>query len=144
MNIALKRLGLSILVISCLIFSATSPALADNKKVVLQISDDSLSKQTLVLNVADNLKSAYGDKIDLEIVAFGPGLKMMLKGRENSKRLTSLSKNNVRLSACRNTGMKMAKMLDKEIQIEQGVDYVDGGAGRIVELVEQGYVLIRP
>ncbi|WP_419604286.1 hypothetical protein [Thiolapillus sp.] len=42
------------------------------KHVVLQISDPNPFKQTLVLNVANNLIKHYGqDKIDIEIVAFG-------------------------------------------------------------------------
>ena len=47
-------------------------------KVVLQISDADPTKQTLVLNVANNLMKAYGspDKVDVEIVAFGPGLRL--------------------------------------------------------------------
>ena len=45
------------------------------QKVVLQISDADPTKQTLVLNVASNLVKAYGqDKVDVEIVAFGPVL----------------------------------------------------------------------
>ena len=69
---------------------------------------------------------------------------MMLKGKDNAPRLHKLSDKNVKLSACRNTGMKMAKVLDKKLEIEQGVEYVSGGVARIIELVEQGYVLIRP
>lgn len=45
------------------------------EKIVLQISDADPSKQTLVLNVANNLIKHYGqDKVDVEIVAFGPRL----------------------------------------------------------------------
>ncbi len=41
-------------------------------KFVLQISDMDPFKQTLVLNVANNILKAYGtDQVDIEIVAFG-------------------------------------------------------------------------
>ena len=53
------------------------------KHVVLQISD--ASRQTLVMNVANNLLKHYGpDKIAVEIVAFGPGLKMLFANNEIS------------------------------------------------------------
>ena len=48
------------------------------ERIVLQISDPNPFKQTLVLNVASNLIKHYGqDKVDVEIVAFGPGLRLM-------------------------------------------------------------------
>ena len=55
-------------------------------KVVLQISDADPTKQTLVLNVASNLMKAYGgpDKVDVEIVAFGPGLRLMFNFETDS------------------------------------------------------------
>ena len=54
-------------------------------KVVLQISDNNPFKQTLVLNVANNLIKHYGpDKVDIEIVAFGPGLRLLFEENVNT------------------------------------------------------------
>ena len=51
------------------IAQAADKSLADTK-VVLQISDNDPSKQTLVLNVANNLIKHYGpESVDIEIVA---------------------------------------------------------------------------
>jgi len=119
-------------------------AAADETKVVLQITDDSVAKQVLVLNVADNLKERYGADLVLEIVAFGPGLNLMLSGNANSERLQGLARQGIALSACRNTARKMSKMLGEDVELQDGVNYTDGGAVRIVELVRQGYVLVRP
>ncbi len=58
------------------------------ERIVLQISDNDPSKQTLVLNVASNLVKHYGqDKVDVEIVAFGPGLRLMFKDNVNKGRI---------------------------------------------------------
>jgi intracellular sulfur oxidation DsrE/DsrF family protein len=78
------------------------------KKVVLQVSDDDASKQTLVLNVASNLIKHYGpNRVDVEIVAFGSGLRLLFADNSNAA-------------------------------------LVDAGVVRILELVSDGYVLIKP
>ena len=115
-------------------------------KVVLQISDADPTKQTLVLNVASNLMKAYGgpDKVDVEIVAFGPGLRLMFDDNGNKGRISGLSDNGVRFAACGNTIKKMTSQLGHEPKMNSQASIVPGGAARIIELVEQDYVLIKP
>ena len=61
-------------------------------KFVLQISDMDPFKQTLVLNVANNILKAYGaDQVDVEIVAFGPGLRLLFEDNANSSRIDGLA-----------------------------------------------------
>jgi len=124
-------------------------ALADKEladvKVVLQISDADPSKQTLVLNVASNLKKHYGpDVVDVEIVAFGPGLRLLMEGNANSQRIQGLTSSGVRFTACGNTIDKMTKLLGKPIVINSNAKVLPGGAVRIIDLVKQGYTLIKP
>jgi intracellular sulfur oxidation DsrE/DsrF family protein len=116
----------------------------DIKKVVLQLTDGSPEKQVLVLNVADNLVAKYGDKVKIEIVAFGPGLKLVLKDNLQNDRIKQLAKKGVDFSACRSTYRKMSEMLKKDEPLNPHAGMVEGGAIRILELIEQGYVLIRP
>ena len=114
-------------------------------KVVLQISDADPSKQTLVLNVASNLKKHYGpDSVDVEIVAFGPGLRLLTKGNSNTKRIQGLSSSGVRFTACGNTIDKMTSLLGKPVEINDKAKVVPGGAVQILDLVKQGYTLIKP
>ena len=115
-------------------------------KVVLQISDADPTKQTLVLNVANNLMKAYGspDKVDVEIVAFGPGLRLMFDDNGNKGRISGLVDNGVRFSACNNTIKKMTSQLGHAPKMNSQAGIVPGGAARIIELVEQDYVLIKP
>jgi intracellular sulfur oxidation DsrE/DsrF family protein len=114
-------------------------------KIVLQISDPNPLKQTLVLNVADNLKKLYGkDLVDVEIVAFGPGLRLLQKGNANSGRIKRLVGNGVQFSACAQTMKKMKKILGHQPELNSNAKVVDGGVVRILELIKKGYVLIKP
>lgn len=115
------------------------------KKVVLQISDPNPFKQTLVLNVANNLIKYYGaDKVDVEIVAFGPGLRLLLDGNANAGRIDGLSQSGVRFAACSNTIKAFTKKLGEEPTLDSHANRVDAGVVRIVDLVDQGYTLVKP
>ena len=114
-------------------------------KVVLQISDADPTKQTLVLNVANNLINAYGpDKVDVEIVAFGPGLRLMFDDNHNKGRISGLTDSGVRFAACGNTRKKMAKQLGKEPTLNSNATVVSAGVVRIIDLVNEGYTLVKP
>lgn len=122
-----------------------SPAQAAEKKIVLQISDGNPQKQTLVLNVANNLIKHYGlGNVKIEVVAFGPGLRVLFKNNDSKDRVQSLAASGVRFSACANTLHNMAKILDKKPSLSSDAVVVPGGVARIVELTEQGYTLVRP
>jgi intracellular sulfur oxidation DsrE/DsrF family protein len=124
--------------------SAAEKSIADTK-VVLQISDNDPFKQTLVLNVANNLVKHYGpDQVDVEIVAFGPGLRLLFAENENKKRIQSLADNGVRFAACGNTVSNMGKILGEEPVLNKSATVVPGGVVRILDLEKQGYKLIKP
>jgi len=115
------------------------------KHVVLQISDPNPFKQTLVLNVANNLIKHYGqDKVDIEIVAFGPGLRLLLADNSNLSRIDSLSSQGVRFSACSNTIKAFTRKLGQEPKLNPHATRVSAGVVRIMDLVAQGYTLIKP
>lgn len=117
---------------------------AEPKKVVLQLTDGTPQKHALVLNVATNLMNSYGKDTKVEIVAFGPGLPLMLVSSPETGRVKALAERGVRFSACRNTMKKLKKVSGKEPPLTKYAVEVQGGAQRIIELVEQGYILIRP
>lgn len=115
------------------------------KHVVLQISDADPSKQTLVLNVANNLINHYGpDKIDVEIVAFGPGLRLLFKENANVGRIEGLTSNGVRFAACGNTITNMGKIIGHDPEINPSATVVNAGVVRIVDLIAEGYTLVKP
>ncbi len=139
-----KLLLLAFLLLS--ISSAHAEKAFADKKIVLQISDPNPFKQTLVLNVANNLIKHYGsDKVDIEIVAFGPGLRLLFDGNVNEGRIKNLVQNNeVRFSACKNTIANMAKKLGHKPELTKFAKPVSAGVVRILDLIDQGYQLIKP
>ena len=121
-----------------------SDSFAD-KTVVLQISDYNPQKQTLVLNVANNLIKHYGqDNVKVEIVAFGPGLRLLQEGNVNTDRIQSLVDMDVRFSACSNTVAGMTRKLGHTPVLNSNAIRVSAGVVRIIDLVAQGYQLIKP
>ncbi len=50
----------------------------------------------------------------------------------------------VRFSACENTIRSFAKNLGKEPLLHKHAIHVSAGVVRIIDLLEQGYVLIKP
>lgn len=128
-------------------YSLSNPLNAADKerKVILQISDGSAEKQTLVLNVANNLQQHYGaGKVKIEIVAFGPGLRLLFKDNVNKDRIGGLVGHGVQFSACENTVKGMTRLLGHPPAINDRAVSVPAGIARIMELTEQGYTLVRP
>jgi hypothetical protein len=115
------------------------------KFVVLQISDSDPQKQTLVLNVASNIMKYYGpDKVDVEIVAFGPGLRLLFKDNANASRIDGLAKNGTRFAACDNTLTRVTQLLGSEPELNEHAVHVSAGVVRIMDLVGEGYTLVKP
>ena len=117
---------------------------AENK-FVLQISDMDPDKQTLVLNVATNIMKHYGqDQADVEIVAFGPGLRLLFGDNANSGRIDGLVDSGVRFFACQNTINNMSRILGTPVNLNEHHSTGKGGIVRIKELTDQGYLLVKP
>jgi intracellular sulfur oxidation DsrE/DsrF family protein len=144
--IAFSLLCLSVLVAGQAMAASDSSKPFADKRIVLQISDPNPFKQTLVLNVANNLIKAYGgpDKVDIEIVAFGPGLRLLFADNENTGRIQGLADNGVRFSACNNTLNNMTKILGSKPALNKNAVVVSAGVVRIIELVGEGFTLVKP
>ncbi len=127
------------------VFAAPNENSFAEKKIVLQISDPNPFKQTLVLNVANNLLKHYGqDQVVVEIVAFGPGLRLLFKENANKNRIKSLAGSGVKFSACSNTIKNMGKKLGHPPELNSKAVKVSAGVVRIIDLVGKGYVLVKP
>ena len=144
-----KRTIASVLLCTLVLFTAS--AIGDDKpfaekKIVLQISDGDPSKQELILNVTNNVLREYGaDKVEIEIVAFGPGLRLLFDDNVNKGRIQGLSTSGVRFTACSNTITNMSKQLGHPVKINPLADTQSPGIVRIVKLVtEDGYTLVKP
>jgi len=114
-------------------------------KYVLHISDMDPSKQELILNNASNLLAAYPPgAVAIEIVAYGPGLRLLFAENVNAQRIDSLFQSGVKFSACGVTLKAMTQQLGYEPKINPDAKMVPGGIMRIGELVKQGYIYVKP
>jgi intracellular sulfur oxidation DsrE/DsrF family protein len=112
---------------------------------VLQISDMDAAKQELILNNATNLMEAYPPgAVSVEIVAFGPGLRLLFANNVNAERIDGLAQSGVRFSACGNTLKGMTKLLGAAPKLNPDAKVVPAGIVRIGDLVKKGYIYIRP
>jgi len=126
-------------------FSMAAEGFAKKHRLVIQVSSDDPKVQNLALNNATNSQKKMGvDNIEIEVVAYGPGLSMLTKKSPSSKRVKSLAMQEITFSACGNTMKAIQKKTGKKPVLTAGVKVVPGGVVRIMELQEKGYAYIRP
>ncbi|HUW97676.1 MAG TPA: DsrE family protein [Acidiferrobacter sp.] len=110
--------------------------------VVFQISNGSALAQRLVLaNTANVLKYFGPDKVQVEVVAFGPGLRLLLKHNVHGRMVQSLHAEGVEFAACHNTMMK-AHLTKADLNPVAHV--VPGGVIEIMRRESEGWNYIRP
>jgi len=114
------------------------------KHVILQLSDQ--ANEAVVLDTANNLIKHYGgpDLIDIEIVTFGKGVRLMYAGSEHAVRIASLVENGVRFYVCENTLDTLERTDGERPKINPAALMVQAGVAHIIDRVDDGYILIRP
>jgi intracellular sulfur oxidation DsrE/DsrF family protein len=135
--------------------AVAAPALAvDGKthRIAIQVDQNDPHVMNLALNNATNVIEHYRAKsedVDVEIVAYGPGLHMLRADtspvKDRIKRLKELVfPGKVQLSACNNTKQGMEKTEGHAIPIVPEATIVPSGVVRLMELQEQGWSYVRP
>lgn len=114
--------------------------------IILQLGDGDAETQARVLNVANNLIKHYGgpDFVDLEIVAYGPGISLLYPDNSNAVRVSSLLANNIKFVGCMNTVDTITRKTGKKPDLIPATIPVKTGVAYLVEKANQGYVVIRP
>ena len=114
--------------------------------IILQLSDEDTKKQSTVLDIASNLIKHYGgpDSVDVEIVAFGPGIWIYEASNPLASRIESLRVSGVTFTVCKNTLDTLARSKGQAPTMVDGLNYVQTGVAHIHDQVKKGYVLIRP
>jgi intracellular sulfur oxidation DsrE/DsrF family protein len=115
---------------------------SERYKVVLQVSDNDPAKWNLALNNARNIQQDLGKgNVDVEIVAYGPGLNMLKAESKVADRLAQALDNQVGLMACENT-MRNTKVSRDDMY--GGISYVDAGVVHIMKRQREGWAYVRP
>jgi len=110
--------------------------------VVFHISTGDAFAQKLVLNNAQNLANFYGpDKVAIEVVAYGPGLRALFRENTYADRIKRMSDQGITFTACANTMKAMGRDLHSLNKVAR---VVPGGVVRLTELQEAGWTYIRP
>ncbi|MFC1664713.1 hypothetical protein ACFL17_03690 [Pseudomonadota bacterium] len=114
-------------------------------KLVIQMSTDDPRTQQIALNNAANMIKFYGiNDINIEIVAYGPGLGLLTGKSKHASRVESMAMQNIDFSACGNTMSKVEKKTGTRPSLLKGIIEVKAGVARIMVLQEQGYAYVRP
>ena len=122
--------------------AALAQSAAGRHQVVSQVSDNDPGKWNLALNNARNVQVDLGmDNVDVEVVAYGPGLAMLRTESAVAQRIQSASSQGVGVIACENT-MKNTKV--DRAQILGGVKFVDAGVVHIMKRQREGWGYVRP
>ncbi len=111
-------------------------------KVVFQVSDSDPAKWNLTLNNAQNVQTDLGaDAVEIEIVAYGPGIGMLKGDSPVSQRIANAMQKAVKVVACENT-MKAQKLAPSDML--PNIGYVPAGVVELIQKQQQGYAYIRP
>lgn len=146
------RISLAFLLF-CILSIIATPSFSDDAtshKVAIHVDENDPARMNMALNNIANMKSYYesvGETVDIELVAYGPGLHMLLADTSPVKdriSVMSLEMDNVTFSACGNTHKGMSKKAGKELALLDEAVMVPSGVVQLVKLQEAGFSYIRP
>jgi len=117
-------------------------AAAPKNRVVMQVSDGEAAKWNLALNNARNLQTDLGAaNVEIEIVAYGPGLGMLKRDSSVATRVDEALTSGVKVVACENT-MHAQKLVQADML--PSIGYVGAGVVEIMQRQQQGWSYLRP
>jgi intracellular sulfur oxidation DsrE/DsrF family protein len=138
------------LAITLALVLAPLAAAADVNRVAIHVDENDPQRMNMVLNNANNIISYYqsqGEEVEVQIVAYGPGLHMF---RADTSPVTdrisamSLEHPNVSFAACNNTLQGMQRQAGHDIALLPETTVVPSGAVQLIQLQQQGWAYLRP
>ena len=118
----------------------TAPAA--KSRLVLQVSDADPAKWALALNNAKNVQQELGaGKVDIEIVAYGPGIGMLKAEAPIANRISEATQAGIKVVACENT-MTVQKLTKADMHAAIG--YAPSGVVEIMSRQSEGWAYVRP
>lgn len=122
--------------------AAATETPAAKEKLVIQVSDADTGKWNLALNNAKNVQQAFGaDKVDIEIVTYGPGIGMLKMDSVVANRVDDSKQAGITIVACQNT-MRNMKLTNEDMLPD--TSYVPSGVVEIIKKQNGGYAYLRP
>jgi intracellular sulfur oxidation DsrE/DsrF family protein len=110
-------------------------------RIIMQLSSNDTLVWKGLMNNLKHLKAGWGDSLIIEVVAHGPGIDFLTKGKTTQQeKITHFKKMGIEFIACENTMMER-KVPKASIISEAG--FVKMGIGEIVRKQEQGWSYIK-
>ena len=117
-------------------------AVAKKGRLVIQVSDGDAAKWNLALNNASNVQKDLGAaNVEIEIVAYGPGIGMLKAESVSGNRVNEAVASGVKVVACENT-MQAQKLARSDMLASVG--YVNAGVVELMQKQQEGWAYIRP
>jgi len=112
------------------------------RRIILQLTTDDEHKANSILWNAVNLQKFYGfDNVQIVLVAFGDGMRMLYQDSPVRDRIESQLKFDIQFVGCGNT---MEATGHTPEDLIPGVDWVQAGIAEIIERQMKGWVAIAP
>ncbi|MEO5881766.1 MAG: DsrE family protein [Caldimonas sp.] len=120
------------------VFAQAGPT---RNKALFQVTDNDPARWNLVLSNISNLREGVGSEgVDIELVAYGPGLLMLKSDSSVKQRIADALKSGVKVNGCENT-MKVMKFTQSDMLPDIG--YVPSGVVEVMKKQQQGWAYIR-
>ncbi|MCP4074339.1 MAG: hypothetical protein GY742_21840 [Hyphomicrobiales bacterium] len=119
-------------------------------RIAFHVDQNDPKVMNMTLNNVQNVRKYYdakGEKVVIEVVAYGPGLMMYSEAKSPVKdriAAMSLEISDLKFSACGNTHRKMSKKMGKNMELIGEAEMVPSGVVQLVTLQEDGYSYVRP
>ena len=129
-----------------------SSSSAKPHRLLIHVDQNDPAVMNLALNNATNVIEYYrakGEDVNVDIVAYGPGLNMLRVDtspvQDRIKQLKGMAfPSNVQFSACANTKENMEKKEERSIAVLSDATIVPSGVVQLMEKQEKGWSYIRP
>jgi uncharacterized protein len=112
-------------------------------RLVFQVTDNDPARWNMVLNNVKNAQDDVGGagQIDIEIVAYGPGIYMVKGDSPVAARIDEAVRSGVKVVGCENT-MRAFKL--EKAEMRSTIGYVPAGVTEIMRKQQEGWAYIRP
>ena len=119
---------------------AQTAAPAKNR-ALFQVTDNDPARWNMILNNMQNLRDGVGgEPVEIELVAYGPGINMLKADSSVKQRIAEALKVGVTVNACQNT-MTNAKLVPADML--PNISYVPAGVVEVMRKQQQGGAYIR-
>ena len=110
-------------------------------RALFQVTDNDPARWNMILSNMINLREGVGgERVEIELVAYGPGIHMLKTDSPVKQRIAEALKSGVKVNACQNT-MNAMKLTPADMLPEIG--YVPSGVVEVMRKQQQGWAYIR-